>query len=272
MKDNNYAEISEKIYKFLPYSNYTYTDYSLMLKIHEELKSVKDLLLKLNFGEGFSIQILKTITLISNYFFPKLSIFEQESLSLQFIILFTIENKEKEIINERIKILKKIIFNSIHVNSNNEISIIDLISTLYIIYGLVDTFLGTTIIFFSLLIDTERLIKENIFLPFYDDFVLNERKVTIDKCDYELFDYKELIIKYIGKDNSTKFFRKLVEFFSKKKIEAEFLDDENFEEVILTNIREKYYIVDKLEFDNLLELVPEFWSPKANFLYLFESN
>lgn len=273
MNANIYFEAAIKIYNLFPFKDYTFEKYSEMMKMYAEIKDSYQFLIKMGCSEGFCNMILKTIFITSGYFFKEMNFAEQERLSLEFILLFTINSNNNEFKIERIKYLKIILSLISKKNSNNEITMIDIITNLYLIYCIVETFLGTSIIFFSFLEETQNLLKENKFLKFYDELILSENlTVKIDNLEYEQVQYKDLLVKFIGNDNSSQVFKMLVEFFANKKIEVYSIEDENMEEVILTCIHEKSISINKIDFDKLLDALPQFWNPIVNFKYLLTPN
>ena len=179
---------------------------------------------------------------------------------------------DKELQKERVNILRTILANTCKMNSSFQVSIVDLISNLYLIYCISETFLGTSVIFFSFLSDSENLLKENKFESFYNDFVLNERTAVIEENEYEQVQYKELLLNYIRKDNSSKLFKIFIEFFAGHKLEFESIDEENMQEVILTSVKQRYIVFDHINFDKLIEAIPEFWSAKSNLEFILSIN
>jgi len=268
MNVNNYEETALCIYQNFPFANYSYEDYVISMKIYEETKDINLFLRKIGCCDGLCHQILKTITITSNYFFKNKSTSEKERFSLEYICLFASSGLDKELKKERVKIIRQILANNLNMSSQFQVNIVELISYLYLIYCIAETFIGTTVIFFSLLPETNKLLQENKFIDFYNDFVLNDRIIVIEDLDYECVDYKELLIKYLGKDNSNQFFKILIEYFAGNKIELESIDEENIEEVILTAVKERFIVFDHINFDKLLESIPQFWNAKVNLHFL----
>jgi hypothetical protein len=271
MKVNHFYETALNIYKLYPYVEYSYEKYIEMKKIYDKIKDCQTFLIEIGCTEGMCKMILKTISITSSYFFKNMDYSEQEKYSLEFIMLFSINNNCSEFKRERIEYIKLILSLICNKNSNNEISVLELITNLYLIYVMVETFLGTSIIFFSMLSETQNLLNENKFLKFYDDFILSERSAKIDNFEYEQVHYKDLLVKIIGNDNSSQVFKLLVEFFANKKIEAS-IEDENLEEMILTTINEKFILMPKIDFERLLEELPLICNPKEIFKYLLFPN
>lgn len=268
MKVNNYYETSLKIYEALPFSKVNLDKYVEAFKIYDELKDPFSFLEKIGCSPGLIQQILKTVSVTSEYFFSKKTAAEQERLSLEFIFLFSIVSEDKEIIKKRILLIKTILANNCKINSNFEMSVVELISGLYLIYCINQTFLGTSLIFFSFLEETESLLKEGKFEEFYSDFVLNDRNVTIIEEQYEQVQYKELIQRLVGKDNSNSMFKQIIEFFAGGKLEIDDIDEENVDEIILTSVKMRLMTFDHINFEKLLEVLPQFWNPKEHLQFL----
>jgi hypothetical protein len=273
MKVNNFLDNALNIYNtFFPFSDYSYQQYSDLINLYQDTQDIKEFLLKISCSEALVYQILKTITLTSSYFFTSKSLPEQEKFSLEFIFLFSISSNDKELQKERVNILRTILANTCKMNSSFQVSVVDLISNLYLIYCISETFLGTSVIFFSFLSDTENLLKEAKFELFYNDFVLNERTAVIEGNEYEQVQYKELLLNYIGKDNATKLFKIFIEFFAGNKLDVESIDEENMQEVILTSVKQRYIVFDHINFDKLIEAIPQIWSVKSNLEFLLSIN
>jgi hypothetical protein len=273
MKVNNFLDIALNIYNTVfPFKDHSYQQYTDLINLYQDTHDIKEFLLKSSCSEALAYQILKTISLTSSYFFTSKPLLEQEKLSLEFILLFSISSKDKELQKERVNILRTILANTCKMNSSFQVSIVDLISNLYLIYCISETFLGTSVIFFSFLSDSENLLKENKFEPFYNDFVLNERTAVIEGNEYEQVQYKELLLNYIGKDNSSKLFKIFIEFFAGNKLDVESIDEENMQEVILTSVKQRYIVFDHINFDKLIEAIPEFWSAKSNLEFILSIN
>lgn len=273
MKVNNFLDIATNIYKHIvPFSDYSFQEYSDMISLYQETKDIKQFLSKSSCSEGLVYQMLKTITITSSYFFKNKSLPEQEKLSLEFLLLFSNSRNDKELNKLRVNTLRTILANTCKINSMFQVNVVDLISNLYLIYCILETFLGTSVIFFSFLSLAEISLKENRFELFYNDFILNERTALINDNEYEQVQYKELLIKFVGKDLSSDLFKLLIEFFAGNKLEVESIDEENMEEVILTSVKQRLINFDHINLEKLLEAIPQLWSAKSNLEFLLSTN
>jgi hypothetical protein len=268
MKVNNYLDNSEAIYKYFTFADFSFEKYQEIFKIYEEINDPREVLIKIGLCEGFVHQFLKTMSITTNYLFNNKKHKEQERLSLEFMILFSMTGNDKDFKKERVRLVKTILAGNCKLTSNFEVSIVEVISSLYLIYCICETFIGTTVIFFSFFPNIEDILKSNKFECFYSEFVKDDQVLKLDDEEYEMTQYKELLLKYLGKDNSSQLFKLLIEYFAGAKLDMDSIDEENVEEIILTSVKERFLIFDYINFEKLLDAIPLLWSTKANLVFL----
>jgi len=271
---NIYFKLMEdymRIYNLIPYKNYSLDEINKLFteSIKKSVHISQYLQESLKWNEVYLYSIGKMVSILDEFAFPEL-----EHLSLRFILLFTIENNSKDIMTERLNLLK---FMPFVIDVNHEFNMESFIFFFYRCYGIIQTFLGVTVWFFVFL--NEEFMKETKFSEQNLKRLMKKHLIDSDEDEpneeeYHALEYLNLIedrMQTINKDfkmeqNLVSFLKKLVEYFLKVKV-GDYFAEKDLGDFIEKNMKNPHENINvkNIDFKDFLDNFPEFYSPIRNF-------
>jgi len=271
---NIYFKLMEdymRIYNLIPYKNYSLDEINKLFteSIKKSVHIRQYLQESLKWNEVYLYSIGKMVSILDEFAFPEL-----EHLSLRFILLFTIENNSKDIMTERLNLLK---FMPFVIDVNHEFNMESFIFFFYRCYGIIQTFLGVTVWFFVFL--NEEFMKETKFSEQNLKRLMKKHLIDSDEDEpneeeYHALEYLNLIedrMQTINKDfkmeqNLVSFLKKLVEYFLKVKV-GDYFAEKDLGDFIEKNMKNPHENINvkNIDFKDFLDNFPEFYSPIRNF-------